>query len=133
MTPAVLPGTLLFFADIWGSSASDVYAVGGSTALHWNGTTWTTVPGIGGSEISGSGPSDVWIADFDGMSHFDGTSWSRIAELEGAWVTSVSVAAANDVWALASRSGVQSVEHFDGTELLQRALGAEVIQEIPHS
>ena len=51
--------------DVWGSSKSDVWAVGsGGTIIHWDGAAWTRVPlavhdtlrGVGGSSAS-----DVWI------------------------------------------------------------------------
>jgi hypothetical protein len=114
MTVPVALDDFSLFTDIWGSSASDVYAVGSQTR-HWDGATWTAVPGVIGRVVSGSGPNDVWTGDLGGMFHFDGASWSRVAELEGAWVMSVSAVAPDDVWALVSRSGVRTVDHFDGT------------------
>jgi hypothetical protein len=101
--------------DVWGSSANDVYATGPGILQHWNGSAWSTVPGIGGSSVSGSGPNDVWVGASDGMWHFDGTSWSRSAELEGALVVGVSAVGPDDVWAAVLRPGTGFAMHFDGT------------------
>lgn len=55
--------TLFDVGSIWGSSSSDVWAVGLSTVVHFDGTTWTPVP-ITSEDVvgvSGSGSLDVWM------------------------------------------------------------------------
>ena len=43
---SVYSGTTEFLEGVWGTSASDVWAVGfGGTILHYNGTTWSSVSG----------------------------------------------------------------------------------------
>ena len=80
-------------AGIWGTGASDVWAVGrefvdaqatgesfpGNVVFHWDGTAWTrvetrTVPNL--AEVWGSGATDVWaVGQGGGMLHWDGTRW----------------------------------------------------------
>jgi hypothetical protein len=55
--------------SIWGSSASDVWAVGsGGSVVHYDGESWKAVNAPSGVEgetfhaVWGSGPVDVWIA-----------------------------------------------------------------------
>jgi hypothetical protein len=77
--------------DIWGSSTSDLYVVGGTTV---------------GDDLSGK------------MSHYDGTDWSEVTIdgdwplfLEGVWGTS-----ATDVFTVSSGvDGRGAIFHYDGT------------------
>jgi len=104
---------------VWGTSASDVWAVGYHGALkHFNGTSWTnftsgtTEPLIG---VWGTSPSNVWIVGgLNGtILHYDGASWSSAFErgqrgaLFGVWGGS-----ASDVWVVGN---VDSVFHYNGT------------------
>jgi len=51
---------------VWGSSASDVWAVGsGGTITHWDGAAWRSVPSGTRETLNavwGSSASDVWVA-----------------------------------------------------------------------
>ena len=58
------------FQAVWGSSDTDVWAVGdGGTAVHFDGQAWTLVA-IGATEnltsVHGTGPNDVWVMGADG-------------------------------------------------------------------
>ncbi len=110
--------------DVWGASATDIYAVGVDfntnveSALHWDGTAWTLIPGVAGRRVAGTGPDDVWIASFGGLLHFDGAGWSRVLDLEGVTVVALSLAARGDVWLVTNRGGgIMQVEHLDATGL----------------
>jgi hypothetical protein len=97
------PGVTLY--SLWGSGSSDVFAVGSSplgalgydgVILHYDGSSWTSMPGPGvgtadGSvqvaffSIWGTSPSDVFAVgeastDFNRalIAHFDGTRWSEM-------------------------------------------------------
>jgi hypothetical protein len=104
---------------IWGTSASDVWAVGyHGKVVHYNGTIWssvssaTTEPLVG---VWGTSPSNVWaVGGYNGtILHYDGTSWSSFLErgrpgiFFGVWGGSSS-----DVWAV---GGIDSVLHYSGT------------------
>ena len=71
---------------VWGSGPTDVYAVGGATVTHWNGSVWSqTDRAIGGYEVGaqavwGSGPSDLFVAGGSGgrpaIFHWNGSQWT---------------------------------------------------------
>jgi hypothetical protein len=56
--------TLYSLTSVWGSSKSDVWAVGsGGTIIHYDGTKWTATPTPVRNTfhaVWGSGPNDVW-------------------------------------------------------------------------
>ena len=123
----VIAGTIVWSAipmdtlrGVWGTSASDVWAVGyHGTLEHFNGTSWspvtsgTTEPLVG---VWGTSPSNVWIVGgFTGtILHYNGTSWSSALErqqiglLFGVWGGS-----ASDVWVLGD---IVPALHYDGTK-----------------
>ncbi len=57
------------FYGLWGSGASDVWAVGDGTIVHWDGSAWTT-SGTWWWQVLfgiwGSGASDVWAVGAGG-------------------------------------------------------------------
>ena len=69
---------------VWGSSKSDVWAVGsGGTIIHWDGAAWSSTPsGVQHTlyAVRGTGPSDVWaVSASDAVLHSNGTTWTRVA------------------------------------------------------
>ncbi len=91
---------------VWGSSASNVFAVGDSgVVLRYNGTAWTrmttgTTDPL--NDVWGSGPSDVYAATSTGrLLRFNGTAWSFVSgvQVPGA-LRSVWGSAANNVYAV---------------------------------
>jgi hypothetical protein len=91
---------------VWGSSGTDVFAVGQDAAtneiggiLHYDGNSWSemTIPGSGAlHSVWGSSGSDVFAVGPSGrILHYDGTSWSEMTSptsesLEGVWGSSSS-------------------------------------------
>ena len=86
-----MPNDKVALFGIWGSSATDVWAVGSNGAVfHWNGTGWTSQRVLNDAGqpkpiygIWGSGPHDVWAFGVDEVLHSDGwndteTVWSNI-------------------------------------------------------
>ncbi len=72
--------------SVWGSSASDVWAVGqNGVALHYDGSVWTVESPAGAGylpTVTGSGPNDVWTTDSgSNIYHFDGTGWHSVPAL----------------------------------------------------
>lgn len=104
---------------VWGSSASDVYAVGsGGTILHYNGSAWSTV----------TSPVSAWLYDVWGLSansvfvvgssasilYYNGSNWSTMSnplspseQLFGVWGTAL-----NNVFAV---GGNGSIVHYNGS------------------
>lgn len=107
--------------DVWGASASDVWAVGATgTALHWDGSAWSSFPTGTTSNlgaVSGTSRGDVWAAGLGVGVHWNGSAWSAVpfpsntalALFDG----DVWAVAPNDVWAALGLP--DGLAHFDGT------------------
>jgi hypothetical protein len=107
------------FGGIWGSSPTDVYAVGEyGTILHYDGNSWSDM--TSGSTASlldvwGSSPSDVYAVAYGGtILHYDGTIWnstnfSNITAFWGVWGSSSS-----DVYAVGEYAEDGRIFHYDG-------------------
>lgn len=80
---------------IWGSSKSDVWAVGsGGTILHYDGKEWTSTPtGVKNTffDVWGSGPNDVWaVSSTDVILHGTGfrngsAAWTNVPTDTNPW------------------------------------------------
>src|SRR6478609_5675115 len=78
---SVPTGTTQNINGIWGTSASDVWAVGWTVVRHYDGTSWTSFP-ISANTIAfgvwGTSPSNVWLVGMDGTPlHYDGANFTR--------------------------------------------------------
>jgi hypothetical protein len=67
---------------VWGTSATNVYAVGaGGRILHFDGASWTSMTSATGarlSRVTGTSANDVWAAGDTVVLHFDGTTWKNV-------------------------------------------------------
>ncbi|MCG3129100.1 MAG: hypothetical protein CHACPFDD_04009 [Phycisphaerae bacterium] len=112
-------------SGVWGSSASDVFFVGGTPTqgevYHFDGTVCRgmKVPaGVGLLVwVFGFGPADVYAVGVGGGAiHYDGVRWTKLEtgttqDLWGVWGR-----ASNDLWVVGGSGGVEPVLlHFDGT------------------
>ena len=117
---------------VWGSSADDVFVVGGKPSqgeiYHFDGAVWQAmhVPEV---------PLLVWVFGFGsddvtavgvggGVVHFDGASWQRlesgtIKDLWGIWGS-----APDDLWIVGGGDGEAVILHFDGTNFTPTAMPA---------
>src|SRR6185369_11322025 len=76
-----------YLRGVWGSSSSDVWAVGdGGTLMHWDGARWATTLGSTQGRwygLWGSAANDVWVVGLNGrnaaVQRFDGTAWHAVA------------------------------------------------------
>jgi hypothetical protein len=102
-------------AAIWGTSARDLFAVGGSAISHFDGTTWsimTTPPISGLRAVWGSGSNDVFaVGDAGTLVHYDGASWSTTAGITD-WLYGVWGSGPSDVFAVGS---TYQILHYDGS------------------
>ncbi len=116
---------------VWGSSPSDVFAVGESgTILHYDGGQWikqTSGTTAGLRDVWGTGPTNVYVAGDSGILHYDGNGWS----LEQIDPTLDSTLAAmprfSSIWGT-SPSDIFTVNrsaffHFDGTQWSATPMG----------
>src|SRR5258705_12876346 len=110
---SVPSGTTEILFGIWGTSTSDVWAVGNNgTILHYNGTSWSSVSS-GTSEflfgIWGTSTSDVWaVGDNGTILHYNGASWSSIGSATTDHLAGVWGAGASSVWAV---GGYRTINH----------------------
>ncbi|MBI3184300.1 MAG: hypothetical protein HYZ28_19375 [Myxococcales bacterium] len=122
---------------IWGSRASDIWAVGGSTfagaAWRWNGSSWSSFNTQAGrplTAIAGLSSTDVWtIVEPGSLSRYDGAKWTLYplppgALTGGLWVRSSSPV---DVWATGA-SG--KLYHFDGSAWTTAYSGSNTLSDI---
>ncbi|MGI8589031.1 MAG: S-layer homology domain-containing protein [Chloroflexia bacterium] len=141
-------GNALFGATV--VSPNDIWAVGETTANsyfeqtlieHWDGTTWSVVPGAdaGGYSnvlysVSATGPSDVWAvglkSDQGGLGHqltliehWNGSAWHILLSPSPSnlydYLTGVKAFAPDNAWAVgysAGDSGQALILHWDGTD-----------------
>ncbi len=136
-------------------ASNDVWAVGFQTdpatlnssnvILHWDGTTWTTVPSPnpGGNsvdhlfDVKAVGPNDVWAVgeywDRTGKQlgtilHWNGVSWTVVPNNCGP-LFGITVIGANDIWAVGYGSC-----HYDGTTWTSIPIpssgGADTLQDV---
>jgi len=102
---------------LWGSSGSDVFAVGvNGTIVHYDGSNWSAMSS-GTTEalfnVWGSSASDVYaVGSSATMLHYNGSSWSSIKSatsnyLEGVWGSS-----ASDVYVVGWHG---TILHYNGT------------------
>jgi hypothetical protein len=118
-------------SDAEAISASNVWAVGGRTARHWNGRTWTkvTLPAAATS-IAAVSSTSVWAAGELGESaavmHWDGSSWKLVKTMALAkpepdaatYFTDVAVSGRH-VWAIGTQSWACGI---DGDNVCYRPL-----------
>jgi hypothetical protein len=125
--------------DVWGSSQSDVWAVGESiTVLHYNGSSWSVaqnVPAMDGNlfGIRGRSASDVWAVGsyFDGKDlyprtiRYNGSTWSQVTHPGTGAHEDVWVSPAGNVWISGyTESGLQSlalIRHYNGTSWVDQS------------
>lgn len=112
---------------LWASSASNAWAVGDQTVLHFDGNSWS--PGTQGAvavrlfAIWGAAPTDIWAVGSTRFSpfnpvvwHFDGTTWATAANVPPNPSGSVALndvfgVSASDAWTVGDR-GV--IWHYNG-------------------
>jgi hypothetical protein len=109
---------------VWGSSSTDVFAVGGSgTILHYDGGDWTAMTwgaDFGLEGVWGSGSNNVFaVGGYDGFGlalgvimQYDGDCWRVVFSTTEYQFTHVWGSSDSDVFAATSRGPVL---HFDGT------------------
>ena len=137
-------GAFITLSSVWGSSPTDVFAVGhscsGGVVLHYNGTGWGTAPppGCGGFLVNlwyytvwGTSAADVFVvgrsvlppSSHGFVDHYDGQQWMRLydhgcsfcAQPRVVWSTSAAGAY------LAGDSGL--ILHYDGASWQHQASG----------
>jgi hypothetical protein len=125
--PSALPAGLNgFIVAAAASSPSNVWAVGDSYVLRWDGVrwsvakTWTTGGQI--TSIAAISRSDVWVfgsSSFSGQAnlgtwHYDGRGWTQVAAAAG--IYRASAVSDDDIWAITVSPHGGSVVYYNGTD-----------------
>src|SRR5207253_8525905 len=124
-------GTTQELNGVWGSGATDVFAVGDrGTILLYDGTNWTTQRTGTAADffkgVWGSGPTDVFAFGYDRANaanlllHDNGVSWSAQASGTGCGLSGLWGRGAADVWAV----GCGTVRDYGGASWSARASGS---------
>jgi hypothetical protein len=107
-------GNLLY--SVWGSSSSNVFAVGGNgTILKYNGSTWESMTsGITDylRSVWGSSGSDVFAVSNNGaILHYNGNIWTSMASGFNGSFLAVWGSSSSDVFAVGAAG---KISHYDG-------------------
>jgi hypothetical protein len=119
--------------DIWATGKTDIPGL--ALTMHWDGTTWTNVPGPNpgwsatASGVAALATNDVWtVGSYDNHSmitHWDSTGWIIVPSPDigpyGTFLKGVAAVGPNDIWAVGqhyinTNTNYQTaVLHWDGT------------------
>jgi hypothetical protein len=127
--------------SIWGSSPSDIWAVGSEgCVVHFDGKTWRQQPSITArnlTAVAGTASNDVWAVGAEGVTlHFDGHNWSETESSEGRVLLGAWSNASGEVWVSGVEGSVGLLryyttkkhawenKHIPGSKSLWRAAGA---------
>lgn len=139
--PEVTPLSAALTA-LWGSSATDVWAVGSDGArAHFDGKAWTLLPSAPTSAeapsplfaVWGSGSSDVWAAG-ETILRWDGRGWAPVQSPGALWIRGIWGSASNDVWLVAGSTPFAQptgeILHWDGKSLTRALSTPEPLQAV---
>ena len=119
-------GAMLSLYDVWGTTPSNIYAVGEfGTLMHHDGVNWAPVAGVPTSQslnaVWGSAPNDIFVVgDFGTILHFNGSVWTIQPTPTSEHLYGVSGTNGNNVFAVGSRG---TILHYDGTQWNGEASG----------
>lgn len=108
------PASSFSLSALWGASDSDLWAVGGSKIVHWDGAEFRPTPNVISSRaIWGSGASDIWqVGDDGGIARSDGKKWSAVSRGIIGGGAAIMGSGQDDVWNV----GAEGVMHYDGKQ-----------------
>jgi hypothetical protein len=111
-----LPDGTRGLSSLWGTTGTNVFAVGDRVALHFDGAEWRVQPspenayGLHGAW--GFGTNDVWSVSYSNILHLEGSTWNWVARIEDANFWGIWGLGPQDLFAFGS-DGV--IYHFDGS------------------
>lgn len=122
VTPAAQPTPPAdnWFDSVWGSSGSNVFAVGtDGRILHYNGIIWSPMSSDKTYKtyelvtVWGNSGSDIFVAGFGGtILHYDGNVWSPMSSGKTNPIAGVWGSSDNDVFAVGTDG---TILHYNGT------------------
>ena len=107
-------GTTSYLSDIWGSSDTDIFAVGeAGTVCHYDGSKWAVMPTETNNNLLGvwgSSSTDVYaVGDSGTILHYDGVQWNVVPSMTQNQLTGVWGSSDRDVYVV---GGI--ILHYDG-------------------
>jgi hypothetical protein len=119
-------------ADVAASSPSDVWAVGGPIARHFDGNEWSTWPIAPNGDraylrrVAVQGPNHAWALGAHPF-RWDGKDWSQVfadstsgcCEVTEPWFSAVAATSASEAWLIGFCCGRRSLWRGDRTALSQ--------------
>jgi hypothetical protein len=123
------PGPGLGLSGVWGTSARDVYAVGGQHAFHYDGTLWQEISSaelhVGISDVWGVSGSDIYASFWGNIFRYNGAVWTRVVYDAPIFITSVWGSSATDIYFAGTDTlGHAAVLHYNGAQTWDLAHGA---------
>jgi hypothetical protein len=100
---------------IWGSSSSDVFAVGSEgTILHYDGINWSVMASGTNNQLNdvwGTSPSDVFaVGDKGTILHYNGSEWITMTGVTISWISGIWGSSSSDVFVAGD-----GILHYDGS------------------
>jgi hypothetical protein len=100
---------------VWGTSSSDVFAVGLLTILHYDGNVWSPMVSSDSlfaiEDVWGFSPTNVFAAGGGAIIHYDGSVWDYAFTSTSAAFTAIWGTSPTDIFACSSTT----VFHYNGT------------------
>ncbi len=97
-------GTFNTLANVWGTAANSLYAVGiQGTLVHYDGQTWTPTTldtELPFTDVWGSSDRDVYAVGLGKSYHYDGVSWSAFTHPSEQGLSSVWLSGPRDIYVL---------------------------------
>ncbi|MEY9926754.1 hypothetical protein ABH926_001376 [Catenulispora sp. GP43] len=140
-----------YLTSVTATGPDDVWAVGSLNAqplaLHFDGETWSRVPGLpaepGGGELNqvlAEGPHDIWAAGDAGsasgplVEHYDGRRWTRVAAPGAGEVFAIAETPSGIAFIGYTRAdGTPYSEAFDGRKWTDLGLPARGVFDAPYA
>jgi hypothetical protein len=134
---AMSSGTTDGLGGIWGSSATDVFAVGvGGTILHYDGSKWSAMTSGTTNYLAGiwgTSHSDVYAVGYGGtILHYDGTKWNTL-KTDSYYSYLRCIWGSNDADIFAAgetESGIGFISYYDGTNWTQTTIPVTSLSSI---
>jgi hypothetical protein len=91
--------------DIEILSPNDVWAIGETGIVHWDGAAWTQDQGgVGGEALDAVSPADIWAVG-NVIQHYDGKSWTTVPVVPSSILHGVAAVSEDVVWAVGEDIG----------------------------
>jgi len=130
-------------SGLWGTSATDIYAVGGNldeaAVVHFDGTDWRPMEAPDLPMLVwtiGFAPDDLYTVGFGGgFAHYDGTDWTTIETGTTTDLWGIFGHRSDDLWIVGGDpdEGEALILHYDGETLTETRLPSDGNHRFAHA